>query len=27
VPVLEKDRFLAPDIEKSVQFLRTYPIA
>jgi histidine ammonia-lyase len=26
VPILEKDRFLAPDIEKSVQFLRTYPI-
>jgi histidine ammonia-lyase len=27
VPVLEKDRFLAPDIEKSVQFLRSHPIA
>jgi histidine ammonia-lyase len=26
VPILEKDRFLAPDIEKSVHFLRTYPI-
>ena len=27
VPVLEKDRFLALDIEKSVQFLRSHPIA
>ncbi|MFM6953404.1 MAG: histidine ammonia-lyase [Sphingobacteriaceae bacterium] len=26
VPILEKDRYLAPDIEQSVQFLRTHSI-
>lgn len=26
VPVLETDRYLSPDIQKSVQFLREYPI-